>query len=78
MLIISGNRGTGAKNNVWSCGFAEGQISRPKTVLSPCGSYLPPASESYVTPSRPFEKEIFVSAQERTTLLEEPPEARRS
>jgi hypothetical protein len=35
-------------------------------------------SESFVTPSLPFEKEKFISAQARTTLLEEPPEERRS
>jgi hypothetical protein len=31
-----------------------------------------------VTPSLPFEEEKFVTAQARTTLLEEPPEERRS
>jgi hypothetical protein len=41
-------------------------------------SSLPPVSESYVTPPLPSEKEKFVSAQARTTLLEEPPEERRS
>jgi hypothetical protein len=66
------------ENNAWLGDVAEGLRSGSKTVLGPGRRSLLPASESYVTPSLPFEKEKFVSAQARTTLLEEPPEERRS